>query len=233
MDHTKHIINWLSSLILVHSGKSSQINSAQRPPSSPSLSNESSMDSAMTAASATHNNYRAFLGFRNIHIQKVDPPAELMQRAQEIISRPRKSREMNEKTFKKLMKTRDDLQDENETVLINRMAPSIIPGYNQAVDSRLAFKFNQLWFDSVPVPLASQRLSVPLPLSRPRPDLAIGNSANAFNMDQLDAVGLLVHDEFGTSYAVPDQSLYFPFLIVGIQITCEKRKSLCRNKSSR
>ncbi|KAK5202613.1 hypothetical protein LTR41_011645 [Exophiala xenobiotica] len=55
-------------------------------------------------------------------------------------------------------------------------------------------------------------LTSPLPLPKPKPDLAFGYSEAAFTDDQLGTIDLLVDDQFGRSYAVPDQKVRFPFL---------------------
>jgi C4-dicarboxylate-specific signal transduction histidine kinase len=102
------------------------------------------MKSDKTVATVIDSNDRALLRLRNIHIQTENPSAKLMHRAQEITSRRRESLEMNENTFNELMKTPDEIQEENKSALIHRMAPSIIPAYNQPLDSKLAIKYNQV-----------------------------------------------------------------------------------------
>ncbi|KAK5332398.1 hypothetical protein LTR98_011470, partial [Exophiala xenobiotica] len=77
---------------------------------------------------------------------------------------------------------------------------------------RLTRNANQLWYNSVPVPLKPSILTSPLPLPKPKPDLAFGYSEAAFTDDQLGTIDLLVDDQFGRSYAVPDQKVRFPFL---------------------
>jgi hypothetical protein len=49
-------------------------------------------------------------------------------------------------------------------------------------------------------------------LPKPKPDLAFGYSEAAFTDNQLGTIDLLVDDQFGRSYAVPDQKVRFPFL---------------------
>ena len=162
----------------------------------------------------TDGSYRTLLRHRNIRIEAEYPPTELMQRAREITSRPRMSPEMDDRTFTELMKIRREIQDKGEDELIRQIAPSVIPGFNVLPNLKIARSSNQVWSNSVPVPLAPELLSTPLPLPRPKPDLAFGISEAAFNRNQLAAIGLLVHDQFGTSYAAPDQGLHFPFLNV-------------------
>jgi hypothetical protein len=83
---------------------------------------------------------------------------------------------------------------------------------NEVPDSRLASSLNELWCSSVPVPLDLSILASPLPLPKPRPDLAFRYSETAFTRNQLGVIDLLVDNQFGQSYAVPDQTLRFPFL---------------------
>ena len=64
----------------------------------------------------------------------------------------------------------------------------------------------------VPVPLDPSILTNPLPLPKPRPDLAFGYSETAFTRNQLGTIDLLIDDQFGRSYATPDKKLRFPFL---------------------
>jgi len=57
-------------------------------------------------------------------------------------------------------------------------------------------------------------LTNPLPLPRPKPVLVFGYSEAAFTEKQLMTIDLLVDDQFGRNYAIPDQKLRFPFLDV-------------------
>jgi hypothetical protein len=210
----KYVEDWLSDLSKSRQLRPSNIMSTQPPLCLPSPSDETGWNSEKSGITATETNYRKALKLRNIHIQTEPPPAELMRRTRKIILRPRNSPEMDDDAFNELMKTRREIQDMGEDALSRDIGPSIIPCYKKLPSSNLARNLNEMWSDSVPVPLVSGLLSTPLPLSRPKPDLAIGYSEAAFNYNQLGAVGLLVHDESGTSYAVPDQSLHFPFLVV-------------------
>ncbi|KAL8728484.1 MAG: hypothetical protein Q9166_005382 [cf. Caloplaca sp. 2 TL-2023] len=208
------VVDWLSDLSSSRRRKPSNIMPANYHLPSPGSSNGSSKRSDKTTASVADANYRTSLRHRNVRIEAEYPLPELMQRAQEITQRPRMSPEMDDRTFKELMKIRREIQDKGEDELIRQIAPFVIPGFNTLPNSKLARSSNQVWSDSVPVPLAPELLSTPIPLPKPKPDLAFGNSEAAFNRNQLAAIGLLVHDQSGTSYAVPDQCLQFPFLNV-------------------
>ena len=185
---------------------------------SPQISFENSIStsrkSERSAASVHDTDYRQSLRYRNIYIEREDPPVELMRRAQRIISCPRASPEMDDATAKKLRNKARRLQDEAEEEIVQQLAPHIIPAMDEIPDQRLASNADQAWFNSVPVPLDSSILTNPLPLPRPKPVLAFGYSEAAFTRNQLGAIDLLVDDQFGQSYAVPDKKLRFPFLDV-------------------
>jgi hypothetical protein len=73
-----------------------------------------SRKSEASAASVRDSDYRESLRYRNIYINRNDPPVELMRRAERIISRPRASPEMDDPTAQELRGTervpRKDLQ---------------------------------------------------------------------------------------------------------------------------
>jgi hypothetical protein len=79
-------------------------------------------------------------------------------------------------------------------------------------DQRLARNADQLWSNSVPVPLNPNMLISPLSLPRPKPDQVFGYSQAAFTEKELMTIDLLVDHQFGRSYAVPDEKFRFPFL---------------------
>jgi hypothetical protein len=156
--------------------------------------------------------YRNSLSYRNIHINRDDPPLELMKRAKRIILRSRASSEMDDATAQALTATTRRVENEGEDVIIQQLAPGIIPAMSMIPDSRLASNANQPWFNSVPVALKPSILTNPLPLPRPKPDLAFGYSYTAFTENQLGTIDLLIDDQYGRSFVVPDQKLRFPFL---------------------
>lgn len=171
-----------------------------------------SRKSERSATSVHDSDYRQSLRYRNIYINREDPPSELMQRAKKIISRPRTSPEMDDEAARQLIKTSRRVEDEGEEVIVQQLAPGIIPAMKMVPDRRLASNADQPWSNSVPVPLDPSILTNPLPLPKPKPDLAFGYSQAAFTRNQLGTIELLVDDQFGRSFAVPDQKLRFPFL---------------------
>jgi hypothetical protein len=156
--------------------------------------------------------YRYLLRYRNIYIERDDPPAELMQHAKRLISRQRESPEIDDATAQDLRDTARKLQNEGEDNIIQQLGPYIIPAMNRVPDQKLARNANQPWFNHIPVPLNPNVLTNPLPLPKPKPDLAFGYSEVAFTENQLMTIDLLIDDKFGRSYAVPDKKLRFPFL---------------------
>jgi hypothetical protein len=180
----------------------------------PSPTTSSSKKSAKSAASVSDVDYRKnSLRYRNIYIEQERPPVELIRQATRIISRSRVSPELDDAAIQKLCDKSRKLQDESEGEIIRQLAPHIIPAMDEIPDPRLAGKTDQLWCNSVPVPLDPTILTNPLPLPRPKPDLAFGYSRQAFNKDQLTSIDLL-DDKLGRSYAIPDQELRFPFLSI-------------------
>lgn len=174
----------------------------------------SSRKSGKSAASVHDTDYRDSLRYRNIYIERQNPPVELMRQAKRIILRPRASPEMDDRTAQELRDTARRLQNEGEEEIVQQLAPHIIPAMNKVPDQRLARNADQQWLNSVPVPLDPSILTTPLPLPKPKSDLAFGYSEAAFSRNQLGTIDLLVDDQFGRSYTVPDQKLRFPFLDV-------------------
>jgi hypothetical protein len=165
-----------------------------------------------SAASVHDTDYRQSLRYRNIFIERENPPPELIRKAQRIVSRSRTSPEMDDAAIEEVKQTSRRLQDEAEDKIIKQLVPDIIPSMKKIPDQRLEMNADQPWFNSVPVPLNSNVLTTPLPLPKPKPDLAFGYSQAAFSEKQLMTIDLLVDDQFGQSYAVPDQKIRFPFL---------------------
>lgn len=138
-------------------------------------------------------------------------PVELMQRARKIISRQRTSSEMDDATAENIRLTARRLQDEGEGKMTKQLVPDIIPALSGVLDQRLETDSDSVWSNSVPLPLDSDVLTNQLPLPRPKPNLAFGYSETAFNHKQTMTLGLLVDDQSGRSYVVPDNKLRFPF----------------------
>ena len=134
----------------------------------------------MSAASVTDTDCRNSLRYCNIYIERENPPVELMRRAKRIISRSRASPEMDEATVQELRDTSRRLQNEAEEEIVQQFAPHIISAMNRVPDQRLARNADQVWSNSVPVPLKPSILTKPLPLPRPKPDLTFGYSEATF-----------------------------------------------------
>ncbi|KAH0836171.1 hypothetical protein AYO21_08626 [Fonsecaea monophora] len=175
-------------------------------------STTSSRRSEKSTASVHDTEYRQSLRYRNIYIERENPPPELMRRAQRIISRSRVSPEIDDATIEELKRTSRRLQDDAEDKIIKQLVPDIIPAMKRIPDQRLEMNADQLWCNAVPVPLNANVPTTPLPLPKPKPDLAFGYSQAAFTEKQLMTIDLLVDDQFGRSYATPDQKVRFPFL---------------------
>lgn len=96
-----------------------------------------SRKSEKSAASVHDADYYQSLRYRNIYIECEEPPADLMQRAQRIISRSRASSEMDDATIQKLKDKSRKLRNEAEDVIIKRLAPHTIPTMDKIPDQRL------------------------------------------------------------------------------------------------
>ena len=175
-------------------------------------STSASRKSDRSSASVNDPAYRTSLQHRNIYIHRDDPPHELMRRAKRILSRSRTSPEIDDATVQSLIATTRRVENDSEEVIIQQLAPGLIPAMKKLSDPKLASNADQPWSNSVPVPLKPSILTDPLPLPKPKPDLAFGYSQTSFTENQLGTIELLVDDQFGRSYAVPDQKLRFPFL---------------------
>ena len=171
-----------------------------------------SRKSEKSAVSVHDTDYRDSLSYRNIYIECDHPPPELMRRAHRITSRSRTSPEIDDATIQKLKDKSRKLQNEAEEEIIQQLAPRIIPAMDELPDQRLARNADQLWFNSIPIPLKPSILTNPLPLPKPKPDLAFRYSKAAFTDNPIGTIDLLIDDQFGRSYAVPDQKVRFPFL---------------------
>ncbi|OQV10377.1 hypothetical protein CLAIMM_14389 [Cladophialophora immunda] len=128
-----------------------------------------SRKSEKSAASVHDPDYHQSLRYRNIFIERENPPQNLLQRAHRIISRSRASPEMDDATVQKLKDKSRRLRNEAEDVIIKQLAPHIIPAMDEITRA-------------------------------------------AFTEKQLMTIDLLVDDQFGRSYAIPDQKVRFPFL---------------------
>jgi hypothetical protein len=131
-----------------------------------------------------------------------------------MVSRQRASPEIDDAVIQRLKEKSGRRRNEAEDAIVKQLALHLIPAMNELElsDRRLEMNFDQQLSNSVPFPLDPDVLTNPLPLPKPKPDLAFGYSQDAFTHKQLMTIELLVDDGFGSSYAVPDQKLQFPFL---------------------
>jgi hypothetical protein len=95
-------------------------------------------ESEESAASVRDSNCRESLRYRNIYINRNNPPVELMRRAERIISRPRASPEINDPIAQELRNISRRVENEAEEIIIQQLAPRIIPAMNMLPDQRLA-----------------------------------------------------------------------------------------------
>ncbi len=174
-----------------------------------------------SAASVHDTDFRDSLRYRNVYIEREDPPTELIQRSREITMRPRSSPEIDQNAAQIYRNKSRRLQTEAERVIIEQLAPHVIPGLDGVTDRVLAQNSDQLWYNSVPLPIDPAVLTTPIPLQIPKPDKAFGYSEEAFTKDQLTAIDLLT-DQSGRSYAVPDKRLRFPFLHIEFKSQAKK-----------
>lgn len=171
-----------------------------------------SMKSEKSTLSVHDTDYHQSLRYHNIFIERETTPPELVRRANRIISRPRASPGIDDTTIQKLKDKVRRLRDEGEDVIIKQLGPHIIPEMSELPDQRLEMNADQLWYNAIPVQLDASVLTNPLPLPKPKPDIAFGYSEVAFTRSQLSTIDLLVDDQFGRSFAPPDQKIRFPFL---------------------
>lgn len=155
--------------------------------------------------------YRELLGKYNIHITDGDPPPKVVEAAMEIISPPKSSFEMDDATAGELRLKLQSLVSKNEDVFVRQMGPRLFPAMDNVPDPTLGAETNDLWDQTVSIPLDPVPLQIPAPLRRPRPDLVFGYSEAAFDTNQLMAIEHLV-GEPNQNYAKPVKTLGFPFL---------------------
>ncbi|RMD40392.1 hypothetical protein DV735_g4737, partial [Chaetothyriales sp. CBS 134920] len=101
--------------------------------------------SEKTAASVHDTDYHQSLRYRNIFIERENPPPELMRKAQRIVSRSRTSPEMDDATIQRLKDKSRRLRNEAEDVIIKQLAPHIIPAMDEIPDQRLEMNADQPW----------------------------------------------------------------------------------------
>jgi hypothetical protein len=93
-----------------------------------------SRKSEASAASVRDSDYRQSLRYRNIYINRNDLPVELMRRTTRIISRSRAFPDMDDVTVQELRDTSRRIENEAEEVIVQQLAPRIIPAMNMLPD---------------------------------------------------------------------------------------------------
>ncbi|OBT63247.1 hypothetical protein VE03_07783 [Pseudogymnoascus sp. 23342-1-I1] len=191
-----------------------------------SLSNPaaSTRSSAMVAVDVNDSDYRNSLSHRNIYIEFTEPPIKLIQRAREVIGRPRHYPKMNGSAAQELARKIRKLQNRDEDAVSKGLAPYIVPDISQIFEEKLERNSNQLWNRSIAIPILPDLLNAPpfLLLPRPKPDFVFGYSKLAFSTRQTSSILHLVEDELGHSYAIPDKITCFPFLTIEFKSQARK-----------
>jgi hypothetical protein len=178
----------------------------------PSSGSSNSKKSEKYTASVHDADFQRSLRYRNVFIEHEDPSKQLMERAQKIISRQRASPEIDDATAREIRKKARKYRNDGEDAITKKLAPYLIPDMVEVSNPMLDTSSNQQWSNLVPLPLDPSTLIKPLPLPKPKPDLLFGYSKEAFSNHQLATIDLLIDDQYGRSFAVPDQKLRFPFL---------------------
>ena len=187
-----------------------------------------------STASVHDTDYRKTLKQYHIYIRDEKPPPKLAEQAMNIISRRRDTPELDDAAIDQLRKTMRGLENAGKEMVKISLGAVIIPGFNTCPNEKVESVPNELWTETVPVPLdqyavaLAQPLSLPmpLPLPKPQPDIAFGYSEAAFNEFQLLTLPLLKNGPGGSSFASPSQDLRFPFLVVELKSKAEEGESL-------
>ncbi|KFY73906.1 hypothetical protein V499_06036 [Pseudogymnoascus sp. VKM F-103] len=103
--------------------------------SAPSASTRSS---AIVAADENDLDYRDSLSYRNIHIEYGELPIERIQRATEMIERPRETPKMDNAAFQDLIRTIRRIQTQNEYA-IKELASTVVPATERILDERHSY----------------------------------------------------------------------------------------------
>lgn len=190
-------------------------------PENMSLSVDSSLHSGQVPTRITPSGYtnadvrsvgfRDSLGHRNIYINHIKAPNELMKRAKEVITAERLSGDMDDTTAQIMAANARDLATGTEQDIITQLGAKLIPAMGDVPHQSLQSSTDKLWANAVALPLKPDVYDTPPPLSRPKPDLVFGYSKIAFNTKQETAINSLV-DQLGQKYAMPDGKVRFPFL---------------------
>lgn len=129
----------------------------------------------------------------------------LCRHVREIVHRERDWPRLNDDEFEAFKESLKTCWTRNDSEVISRVAPTVIPAWTQLPDRRLENEMNELWSRAKPV-TSSPGLK---PLAKLKPDLAFGySSKEAFNAEQRRAIRRL------QKHAKPGRRALFPFLVV-------------------
>ena len=151
----------------------------------------SSRSSLKSVASVQDSNYRETLEQYHIYVMEEPAPSELLERAEEIITRRRETPELDDAAVRELKSTMRQLQNRGEEDVKNSLGAVIVPDFKALPSNKLDGLSGQLWTKAIPIPLDCSVLAEPLPLLKPKPDKAFGYAKVAFNSSQLPIINLL------------------------------------------
>lgn len=103
---------------------------------------------AATAASVNDSDYHESLAKRNIYIERIDPPLELMLRARGIMANRRAGPQVDNAAVQKLVRVARTLRSANEGSIRSALSATF-----HVPDERLEMSANQAWSNSVPIAL--------------------------------------------------------------------------------
>lgn len=162
-----------------------------------------------SASGVRYSNFREILRERNIFINEIDPSIELVKRAKEIFT-DESFPKMDDSLAKNLARDAMKLENKSEKELVRKLVTPLmtdVPVENREMSE------DKLWVRAINVPLDPDSPAVSTTLSRPHPDFAFGYPKKSFNKSQLNTIKLFV-TESHKNYAMPDDAVIFPFLVV-------------------
>lgn len=164
--------------------------------------------------------FEKHLAKHNIYIEQTTPPAGVMQRAKETITRPRRLSVMDDETAQVLIRQSQKCRTRNEEI-VRQFVTAAIPAIKGVCDERLERILHEPYTDAIPISLLSHVHnypdSLPPPLAIPKPDVVFGYSNLAFTPDQLVTIDHLTDGETGNNFAKPHKNIIFPYLQIETQ----------------
>lgn len=170
--------------------------------------------------------FRDVLRNYNIFIDIENPSAELVNRAERIITKELSS-EMDDSLAQELAMKVKKLETQNEASIVLKLDKVLISSKEKDPQS-LAREVNKLRSNAAVIPPGPDEMEMALP--KPKPNMAYGYSLEAFDDGQLKASGFL---RKGTqNYARPNKKFNVSFFCHRIQGTSNRWHPFCRHKSS-